>query len=152
MLKSAVLLAITLVLTVCVTVSASRPYTSTETIVKRTPVLIEGTLTRQKQVESPSTEYILYQTKTAFQLKLTKVKSWKPQPFSKSISVYSRILAESPCTGISIENDKRYIILGQFDSSRKILMTDLCGAVIDSSSISGIDIKKTIVSIYGQAS
>jgi hypothetical protein len=152
MLKSAVLLAIAFVLTICVTVSALRPYVSTETIVKRTPVLIEGTLTRQQQVKSPSTEYILYHSQTAIQLKLTQVKSWKPKPFSKSIAVYSRIPAESPCTGISIENNKRYIIFGQFDSSRKIILTDLCGEFIDSSSIGGMEIKKTIVSIYGQAS
>jgi hypothetical protein len=152
MLKSAVLLALSFVLAVCVTVSAGRPYTSTTTIVKRTPVLIEGKITVQKRMKSPSKEDVLYDSKIALQLKLTGVKSWKPKPFSKSVFVYSRVPEESPCTGISIENDKRYIIFGQFDSSRKIIVADLCGGVIDSSSIGGIDIKKTIVSIYGQAS
>jgi hypothetical protein len=152
MLKSAVLLAISFVLAACITVSASRPYTSMTTIIKRTPVLIEGNVTVQKRMNSPSKEDVLYDSKTALQLKLTKVKSWKPKPLSKSVFVYSRIPEESPCTGISVENDKRYIIFGRFDSSRKIILADLCGDVIDSSSIEGIDIKKTIVSIYGQAS
>jgi hypothetical protein len=91
MLKSAVLLAISFMLAVCVTVSASRPYVSMTTIVKRTPVLIEGNITAQKRMNSPSQEYVLYDSKTAIQLKLTGVKSWKPKPFSKSVFVYSRI-------------------------------------------------------------
>lgn len=152
MLKSAFLLAISFVLAICVTVSASRPYTSMTTIVKRTPVLIEGTVTIQKRMKSPAKEYVLYDSKIALQLKLNEVKSWKPKPFSKSVFVYSRVPEESPCKGISVENDKRYIIFGRFDSSRQIILADLCGEVIDSSSIGGIDIKKTIVSIYGQAS
>jgi hypothetical protein len=147
-----ILLACASLLIVCTAGYALRPYTSMETIIKRTPIVIEASITAQTKVKSPTPtqDNILYGTTTALQLTLTDIKVWKPKPFPKKVSVYSRVLEEAPCTGAAVENGKRYIVFGQFDSSKKYILADLCDAFVDASSSGGSDIKKTIISIYGK--
>jgi len=130
---------------------ASRPYVSMETIIKRSPVLFEGTVTAQNRVQSPTRDSVLYDSTTALQLSIASITSWKPRPFPTSVSVYSRTPNEAPCTGVSVENGKKYIIFGHFDTSDKFILADWCGDIIDATSVAGLKVRRDIVAIYGKA-
>lgn len=130
---------------------AERPFVSTETTVKNTEILFEGTVAAQVAVDSPTKDYTLFDSKKALQIKFKDVVSWKPKPFSKTISVFSRLPQEAPCTSVIVENSKRYVVYGHYDSTKKLILADWCIDIHEASAESGKDIKKTAITLHGEA-
>lgn len=100
---------------------------SQETIFERMPVIFSGKVTSVEETDAPTHDFYFTNETKAMAVHFDIDHSWKG-PGEKSLTVYTWPKGAAPCTSVTIEAGKSYILWGEWDNAKKNILFDFCRA------------------------
>ncbi len=126
----------------------SREFVSTEQLITRMPVVLTGTLSEAKEVDTPARENVLYDSDRALKLRILDVKWRKPGFKTPSATVFTWIAAKAPCTPPKLSVGDPIVVLAEYDSTGKFIIADSCRDIQPADSAAGRDFIQTMNALF----